>query len=174
MASTLLDVGEMKENFFADTSMIGIATSLPGYRFCWTLNKYFDTAFANLPENTICMGEGKGGKEVVNYIGAQAQSQMFAEVKTEKKDQKELYFFPTYSHIVPHSSYFYMLYHLKCGKKTLLPEVKHLDFLWLIQTAEPEHDAHSILKELRSMREVQLAQELTTDQLKKSLGNLLV
>ncbi len=174
MANAVLDVGEMKQNFFADTAMIGIATAVPGFRFCWILNKYFDTCFANVPENTICMGEGKGGKDVVNYLSAHAQTEMFPGERAESKDTKELYFFPTYCHVVPNSSYSYMLYQLKSGKKVLLPEAKHLDFLWLIQTAEPMHDAHTILRELRNIPEVQLVQELTTDQIRKSLSNLLV
>jgi hypothetical protein len=171
MANSVLDIGEMKENFFADTAMIGIATVLPGHRFCWLLNRYFDTNFENIPDNTICMGESKSGKETVNYLSSNGQGNMFEQHKQEKED---LYFFPTYSHQIPNSSYSYMLYQLKCGKRPLLPEAKHLDFLWLIQTAEPQHDAHIILDELRKIPEIQLVQELTTDQLKKSIANLLI
>jgi len=171
MANIVLDVGEMKENFFADSAMIGIATAIPGYRFCWLINKHFGTSFANVPENTICMGEGKAGKETVSYISARAQGDMFA---TETVEQKELSYFPTYCHAIPNSTHNYMLYQLKSGKKALLPEAKHLDFLWLIQTGEPEYDAHVIMQELRTMPEIQLVQELTRDQIKKSMANLLV
>jgi hypothetical protein len=55
----------------------------------------------------------------------------------------------------------------------LLPETRQLDYLWLIQTAEPEHDALLILSELKRMNEVQLSQMLTAGQL-KNMENLLV
>lgn len=169
MAKVLLDMGEMKENFFGDAVMLGIACPLPGYRLAWALNRHFDMAFCNVPENTICMGEGKGGKEVVNYLGG-GQADMFAAPAAAPEQS----YFPTYSYTVPNSSATHILYQLRAGKKTLLPEAKHLDFLWFIQTTDSAHDAHTILLELRHLPVVQLAQEITREQIKKSITNLLL
>lgn len=171
MASTLLNVGEMKENVFGSASMIGISSVLQGYRICWVLNRFFDTRFVNVPEQTICMGESKAGKESIKYLEAENRGLMF---DPSPIVQEELAYFPTYCHQFPNSSYHYLLYQLKFGKKVLLPEVKHLDYLWLFQTAEPQHDAHIVLSQLRGISDIQMAQELTTEQLKKSIGNLLV
>lgn len=171
MANLVLDINEMRETFFADAAMIGIAAAQPGYRLCWLLNNHFDINFVSVPEQTICMIVNKGGKETVKSITETMQGFAFPDAANEKEEQ---YFFPTYLHSLPNSCYKYMLYQLKCGKKELLPEAKHLDYLWLIQTAEPEHDKHTILEQLRQVPEVQLAQELTTVHLKKSITNLLV
>ena len=145
MAKLVLDMGAMQNDFFADTAMIGIVSAQPGYRFCWMVNNYFDIDFKNYPEQNIAL----------------------------KKKDTTLYF-PTYQYDLSNSSYKYLLYKLKNGSESLLPETKQLDYLWLIQTADPEHDAHIILQELRNIPDVQLAQLLVTEQLKKSLGNLLV
>jgi len=168
MANVVLDMGEMKENFFGEAVMLGIVSTQPAYRLCWALNRHFDMCFSNVPENTICMGEGKGGKEEVNFVGGQVD--MFAAPAAVP----EQWFFPTYSHVIANSSATHILYQLRAGNKTLLPEAKHLDYLWFIQTAESAHDAHTILRELRNLPAVQLAQEISREQIKKSIANLLL
>lgn len=169
MANVVLDMGEMKESFFGDAAMLGIVSTQPAYRLCWALNRHFDMGFCNVPENTICMGEGKGGKDVVNYVGG-GQVDMFAAPAAVP----EQWFFPTYSYLIPNSSATHILYQLRSGNKTLLPEAKHLDYLWFIQTADSAHDAHIILRELRNLSTVQLAQEISREQIKKSIANLLL
>jgi hypothetical protein len=144
MAKLVLDMAAMQEDFFADSAMIGIVTALPGYHFCWLLNKHFDINFARDPDQNISL---------------------------QKKDN--YYYFPIYQYNFPGSSHKYLLYMLKSGNETLLPETKQLDFLWLIQTASPEDDADEIVAELRNIPGVQLAQILVPEQL-KSLSNLLV
>src|SRR6185369_12147490 len=98
MANLVLDIVEMKDNFFANAAMIGIASAEPGYRLCWILNNHFDTNFVNAPENTICMNAKTGSKETVNYIGDAAQSFAFPD---GRHDDDDLSFFPTYIHQVP-------------------------------------------------------------------------
>lgn len=173
MANIVLDVGEMKETFFADTAMIGITAAMPGYRFCWLLNRYLEMSFVNVPENTLIMNETKSGKQTVKPMGSRPQVSMFAEAEPAVTEKAEEIYFPTYTHQVPHSSHCHMLYQLKNGKRMLLPEVKHLDFLWLIQTADPLHDEHIIMSDLKKIAEIQLVQQITADQIKKSMSNLL-
>jgi hypothetical protein len=171
MAKVVLDMGEMKESFFGDAVMLGIASPLPGYRLCWALNRHFDMTFASVPENTICMEEGRGGKEVVNFLGG-GQADMFGAPVGAGPVSR--WFFPTFSYAIANSSSSHILYQLRAGNKTLLPETKHLDFLWFIQTADSAHDAHTILLELRNLPMVQLAQEISREQIKKSITNLLL
>ncbi len=161
MANAYLDIKEMRSNFFSETSMLGVVSPEPGYRFCWILNNYFGLDFANVPENTICLG---GNKAITG------QQLMFS----EPESSGELVYFPTFRHQVPNSSYKYVLYQLKSGKVSLIPEARHLDYLWLFQTAKPLHDAHIMLEELRDIPEIQLVQMLDTDTIKRSLTNLLV
>src|ERR1700759_1524488 len=104
-----LDMGAMQEDFFVDTSLIGIATSLPGYRFCWLLNKHFDTTFVREPDMDICIQPVKEAS----------------------------YYFQMYQYMPPLSSYRHLIYKLKNEKRNLLPEIKQLDYLWLVQDSSP-------------------------------------
>ena len=144
MSKMVLDTFAMQDDFFADTAMIGIGTAQQGYRFCWILNRHFDINFLRDPEQNICL---------------------------QKKDSK--YYFPIYQYDLPNSSHKYLLYKLKNGNESLLPETRQLDYLGLIQTATPNDDALRIANELRNIADVQLAQILAPDQL-KNLNNLLV
>jgi len=137
-------MGAMQEDFFADTAMVGIVSAMQGYRFCWIINNYFNINFTRDPEQDITL---------------------------QKKDNE--FYFPVYSFIVANSSNKYLLYKLKNGNETLLPETKQLDYLWLIQTANPDEDAYKITQDLRNIPDVQLAQILAADQL-KNIKNLIV
>jgi hypothetical protein len=144
MAKFTLNVAAMHEDFFADASLIGIVSAMPAYRLCWMLNKHFGVDFARNPQQNIHL---------------------------QKKGTQ--YVFPTYQYNFPNSNYQYLLYKLKNGAETLLPEARQLDFLWLVQTADPEDDAHAISSELKNIPDIQLARLLEKAQL-KSLNNLLV
>ncbi len=144
MAKLALDMSAMQEDFFAEAAMIGIVTALPGYHLCWVLNKHFDIDFVREPEQDIPL---------------------------QKKGNR--YNYPIYQYNLPNSAYKYLLYKLKDGKEPLLPETKELDYLWLIQTANPGYDAENIASELKNIADIQLAQILAPEQL-KSLSNLLV
>jgi hypothetical protein len=144
MAKLILDTSAMQDDFFADTAMIGIGTAQQGYRFCWLLNQHFDTNFLRDPEQNICL---------------------------QKKDTQ--YYFPIYQYNLPNSGHKYLLYKLKNGSESLLPEARQLDYLWLIQTATPEEDALAITPQLRNIPDVQLARILLPEEL-KNLNNLLV
>jgi hypothetical protein len=144
MAKLVLDMEEMRDDFFADTALIGVVTALPGYRFCWMLNRHFDINFIRDPEQTLSL---------------------------QKKGND--FYFPIYCYELPDSGHKYLLYKLKSGPENLLPETKQMDYLWLVQTADPDEDAYIISRELRNIPDVQLAQILSIDQL-KNLNNLLV
>ena len=144
MARLILDMEAMQEEFFAESALIGIASALHAYNLCWVLNRHFDTAFVRDPEQNIELI--KKGKE---------------------------YIFPVYIHEVPGCEYKYLLYKLKSGTESLLPETRQLDYLWLVQTANPEEDAQEILAGLQQVNEIQFARLLPAEQL-KSLINLLV
>ena len=144
MAKLLLDMDGMRDDFFEETALIGIVTGLQGYRFCWMLNRHFDIDFTRDPDQVLSL---------------------------KKKDN--LFYFPVYLYHLPDSSHKYLLYKLKSGTENLLPETKQMDYLWLVKTANPKDDAYEIAKELRNIPDVQLAQILSTGQL-KNLNNLLV
>ncbi|MBS1587641.1 MAG: IPExxxVDY family protein [Bacteroidetes bacterium] len=140
----LLDMGAIHEDFFADTALIGIVSSLPAYRFCWLLNRHFGLDLVRQPDLDICMS----GEEGPQY-------------------------FPIYQYAEPGSSFVYTIYKLKSNKEALLPEVRQLDYAWMIQSSDPEVDANNIVKQLRDIPDIQLAQVLQADKL-KSINNLIV
>ncbi|MFI5196657.1 MAG: IPExxxVDY family protein [Chitinophagales bacterium] len=144
MVKKKLDMNAIHENFFADTAMLGIATALPAYHLCWVLNRHFDINFIRDPDQDISM---------------------------QKKDDQ--YYFPIYKYDLPNSSHRYLLYKLKNGTESLLPETRQLDYLWLIETANPEDDVNRIAREIRNIPDIQLAQVLVPEQL-KSVDNLLM
>src|SRR4051812_42346430 len=115
MSKMVLDMSAMQDNFFADAAMIGIVSAMPAYRLCWMLNERFDINFVREPEQDIMM-----------------------------KKKNVSYCFPIYQYDLPNSGHKYLLYKLKNGKETLLPETKQLDYLWLLQTGDPEADAYRI------------------------------
>ena len=143
MSKMTLDISAMHDDFFADSALVGIATALPGYRFGWLLNKEFGTAFVRKPDMDIPL---------------------------QKAPDKSVYF-PVYEYCVPLGGVKHLLYKLKNDKDTLLPEVKQLDYLWLLQGDIA--DVPQIVRHLRNVPDVQLAQLLSVDKL-KSLTNLLI
>jgi hypothetical protein len=141
-----LNVAAMQEEFFSDTALIGIVSPLPAYRFCWMLNQKFDMDFVRDAESDICVS------------GA---------------NQEEAHYYSLYKYSAPLNGNKYLLYKLKCDKESLLPEVKQLDYLWMIQSTTPETDAANLTQYLRDIPDVQLAQVLAADKL-KNLNHLIV
>lgn len=144
-AKLVLNMMAMQEEFFDSTALIGIASAMPGYRFCWLLNRHFNVDFVRQPDLDICLRTGNNQK----------------------------FYFPIYQYIQPMSGLRHLLYKLKSNKESLLPEARQLDYLWLIQSNMPDTDAMERLLHLRNMPDIQLAQILATDRM-KNLNNLLV
>jgi hypothetical protein len=141
----MLDVAAMQESFFSDAALIGIVSALPGYKFCWQMNRRFDIHLARDPESDICI----------------------------KDSQKQEHYFPIYKYCLPLNGNSYLIYKLKHKKESLLPEVKQLDYLWMVQGGTAEDDADLIANYLREIPEVQLAQILQPEKL-KNLAHLIV
>jgi hypothetical protein len=140
-----LNTADMQEDFFADAALIGIASPVPAYRFCWMLNQHFDMDFVRDAEHDICM-------------------------QTNKEQQ---HYFAVYQYSAPLNGPKYILYKLRNNKQNLLPEAKGLDFLWMVQSSCPDNHAEEIASLLRTMPEVQLAQMIAPEKL-KHLNHLLV
>jgi len=144
-AKLVLDTTAMAEEFFSDTALTGIVCALPAYRFMWLLNERLDMNFMRNPDMDVMIQSSKG---------------------------KEHYF-SVYQYCTPLNGCQHLMYQLKSDKETLLPEVKQLDYLWLIQSATAEEDARAIIHHMRDIGEIQLAQLLSLDKLKNQ-NNLLV
>lgn len=144
-AKMVLDMSAMEDDFFSGTAMIGIGSSLQGYEFCWNINKAFEFDFVREPESDV---EYKQGKD-------------------------EVHFFSLYRYDEPMSSCTHLLYKLRSDKRALLPEIKQLDYLWLIKSEMAEMQARDVTEKLRLLAPVQLAQIIPNERL-KNINHLLL
>jgi|SRR5580698_2216404 hypothetical protein len=133
-----LDVDDLSADFFDDARLLGIVASVKNYQFCWQLNRLLQFKF-----------------RINNDI----------EIQLTKKQRK--YFFAVYEYQEPTSSLIHYLYDNQCEGEYLLPEFRHLDFLWLLK-GDLVHDEHLIelIQLIRTINCVQLVTELTNEKIK--------
>ncbi|HEY4150027.1 MAG TPA: IPExxxVDY family protein [Chitinophagaceae bacterium] len=139
-----LDIEEMAEGFFEDTRLLGIMAPLRDYQFCWQLNHLFRFNF-----------------RINNNI----------EIQLRKKQRN--YFFTVFDYPEPGTSLVHYLYNNKYDGEYLLPEFKHMDFLWLMKgdTVDPAL-FEKITRSIRELNGVQLVNELTNERIKNK-GQLI-
>lgn len=141
----ILDMSAVADDFFSDTAMIGIGSTLPGYQFCWTVNRELGFNFAREPEYDV---EYQPAKDDIHYFSLYQYEEEFSSCK-------------------------HLLYRLRSNKKTLLPEIKQLDYLWLISSQLAEYEARDIITYLRELPDVLLAQMVAPERL-KNINHLLL
>jgi hypothetical protein len=133
----ILDTKEMTEMFFADARILGIMAPVKDYQFCWHLNSTTGLDFR------------------INHE---------LEIKLIRK--KRDYFFSLYEYNEPTRYLSHYIYNNQFDGEYLLPEFKHLDFLWLMKGDEVCDDAlQETIQTIRSINSVQLVAELTTDKI---------
>ena len=139
-----LDLDDLADDFFSDTRLIGIVASLKDYQFCWHLNQLLRFDFRN--NNEI-------------------------EIQLNKK--KRDYFFSVFEFREKNNSLVHYLYNNQFDGEYLLPEFKHLDFLWLLK-GDPvqEETMQSIMQAIRTISSVQLVMELTNEKIRNK-GHLI-
>jgi hypothetical protein len=133
-----IDNDLMVEEFFEDTRLLGIVASIEQYRFCWYLNQMLNFDFRI--NNTI-------------------------EILLNKKTRK--YFFPIYEYGERSGTIKHYLYNNQDDGEYLLPEFKHLDFLWLIKDdIMHDNEVNLLSNSIKSIPQVQLITELTNEKIK--------
>src|SRR5690242_16168427 len=100
----ILDTEQLTEEFFEDTRLLGIMAPVKDYQFCWHLN---------------------------NTIGLNFKHNNDLEIQLTKK--KRNYFFAVYEYCKPARFLSHYVYNNQFDGEYLLPEFKHLDFLWLMK-----------------------------------------
>ncbi len=137
-AKLVLDTKSLMEAFFEDTRLLGIMAPAKDYQFCWHLNSNIGLDF-----------------RVNNDI----------EIKLLKKNRS--YFFSVYEYEEPTKFLSHYVYNNQFDGEYLLPEFKHLDFLWLMKGDEVCDDAlKETMQTIKSIPSVQLVTELSTDKIK--------
>jgi hypothetical protein len=139
-----LDLDDLANDFFEDTRLAGIVAPLKSYQFCWHLNHLLHFDF-----------------RINNDI----------EIQLQKKNRN--YYFSVFEYREPTGSLVHYLYNNQYDGEYLLPEFRHLDFLWLMK-GDIVADAYfqQIIGSVKTINGVQLVMELTNEKIKNK-GHLI-
>lgn len=138
MAKLNIDNDLLAISFFDDCRIIGIVAPVKDYQFIWNINQRLGLSFR------------------VNHS---------LEIKLIKKRRE--YNFSIFEYIVPNSMLCYYLYNNEHDGEYLLPEFRHLDYLWLTKYEEVTDEAFaSLMEHIRSLNSVQLVTELPAVKIK--------
>ena len=133
-----LNLDELANDFFDDAHLLGIVAPMKDYQLCWQLNQHFRFQF-----------------RLNNEI----------EIQLSKKGRQ--YFFAVYEYKEPNGSNCHYLYNNQFDGEYLLPEFKHLDYIWMIKGDGNVKDAIPEFSNLlRSVAGVQLVTEVTPDKIR--------
>ena len=127
-------------HFFEHTRLLGIVAPVKDYIFSWHANQ---------------------------QLGINLRLNNLLEIQLRKKNRD--YFFSIFEYPFFVNNTFHYLYNNQYDGEYLLPEFKHLDFLWLVKTEGQDVDEgeFSILqKTLKTIPFVQLVTEMTGDKIK--------
>lgn len=134
----MLETQGITDEFFEDTRLLGIMAPIKDYQFCWQLN---------------------------NLLGMDFRVNNDIEIQLKKKNRN--YFFSLYEYREPMSSLEHYIYNNQFDGEYLLPEFKHLDFLWLMKgDCVPDTTLQERTNNLRTISAVQLVLELTNEKIK--------
>lgn len=134
----VLDPQAITDGFFEDTRLLGIMAPVKDYQFCWQLN---------------------------NLLGIDFRINNEIEIQLSKKGRN--YFFAVYEFPERHTSLVHYLYNNEFDGEYLLPEFKHLDFLWLMKGDLVDDDKlNHIISSIRTLKGVQLVVELTDEKIR--------
>jgi hypothetical protein len=139
-----LDVDELNDDFFEDTRLLGITATMKNYQFCMQLNNMLGYDFRLNPE---------------------------IEIHLKKKNRS--YYFSIYQYKEPNNSLVHYLYQNQFDGEYLLPEFKHMDFLWLMKYEYVDDEKCNWIRQtVRNLNGVQMVVELTNEQIKNK-GNMV-
>jgi hypothetical protein len=133
-----IDNEAMLEDFFENTRLLGIVASIEQYRFCWHLNQILNFDF-----------------RINNSI----------EIHLNKKMRN--YFFSIYQYGERAGTIKHYLYNNEDDGEYLLPEFKHLDFLWLMKDdIMKDEEVNIFMNSIKTIPSVQMVMELTNEKIK--------
>jgi hypothetical protein len=133
-----LDPAELTDEFFSETRLLGIMAPVKNYQFCWHLN---------------------------HSLGYKFRLKTDVEIQLRKKNRD--YFFSLYYHTEPNSFLTHYLYDNQRDGEYLIPEFKHMDYLWLMKgDTVDDGKCTDITASIKSIGGVQLVTELTNEKIK--------
>jgi hypothetical protein len=139
-----LDIGEMTDEFFEGTRLLGLVAPVRNYQFCWQLNNRLRLDF-----------------RINNDI----------EIQLTRRQRK--YFFGVYEYRENGNALYHFLYINQFDGEYLLPEFKHLDYLWLLKgDLVTDDQLQDLMNSIRSVPGVQLVMELLQGKIRNK-GHLI-
>jgi len=133
-----VDNEALAEEFFSGTRLLGVVGPMKDYQFCWQLN---------------------------NMLGVDFRVNNEIEIQLKKKNRN--YFFGLYEYHEPSTALEHYIYNNQFDGEYLLPEFKHLDFLWLMKgDIVTDEMLQQQTENIRSLNGVQLVMELTNEKIR--------
>lgn len=133
-----IDNESIAQEFFENSFLMGIVAPVKDYLFSWHVNQKLGYHF-----------------RINNSL----------EIQLRKKNRN--YFFSVYEFLEPGCSVVHFLYNNQNDGEYLLPEFKHLDFLWLVKGEElDKEELKSLLQSVKLIPSVQLVNEMTNEKIK--------
>ncbi len=137
-AKLLLNTRELTDGFFDETRLLGIMAPVKDYQFAWQLNSSMGMDF-----------------------------RLNADIEIQLTKRKRNYFFNVYEYCEPTGSLAHYVYNNQFDGEYLLPEFRHLDFLWLMKgDAVTQSSLQERIALIRLIVGVQLVVELTNEKIK--------
>ena len=144
MSKLKLNIDGIEDDFFSGTHLLGIMTPVKNYRFIWQVNA--NTGF---------------------------DFRLNTEVEIQLKRKGRNYFFSVYQFCQTECELEHFIYYNQFEGEYLLPEFKHLDFLWLMRgNVITDEDFLNVQNKLKAIEGTQLVTELTQGKIKNK-GNLI-
>jgi len=129
---------DLADSFFEDSHVLGVVSSLKNYQFIWHINQQLGFTF-----------------------------RLNSELEIELRKKTRNYFFSIYEYQIPQTSLVYYIYHNQNNGEYLLPEFKHLDFIWMIKGEDfTLKELESLQKTIKMMPSVQFVVELDQEKIK--------
>ncbi len=133
-----IDNETLAREFFEDSILLGIVAPVKDYQLCWQLNQ---------------------------VLGFDFRINNDYEIQLTKKERK--YFFSIYEYPIPSTCLTHYLYNNQFDGEYLLPEFKHLDFLWLIKGEYvSKEELKALIYSIKTLPGVQLVNEMTNEKIK--------
>lgn len=137
-----LDQDRLIDDFFDTTRLLGITAPIKNYHFCWLVNKEIGTSF-----------------------------RLSTDIDITSSRKNRTYFFNLYEYNEPETALTHYLYYNHNDGEYLLPEFKHMDFLWLMKGEVVEQEKCMwIINAIKRITGVQLVTELTNEKIKNKAG----
>ena len=133
-----LDLDELAEEFFRESRLVGIVAPIKDYQLCWRLNQLLKIDFRNNNDIEI-------------------------QLKRKKRD----YYFAVFQYCEPNNALVHYLYNNQFDGEYLLPEFRHLDFLYLLKgDILADGYVSQLMDTIRKINGVQLVMELAHDKIR--------